>query len=69
MKVRGGHLYHAVGNCCVMCGCSLLLDDESDPRMSRCPGGPGTNVVAISHRIAEAKLAKRMDACFRYPVT
>ena len=71
-----GHLFHAVGNCCTMCGVPLHVTEHpirfnavGDPRVVYCPGGPATNIRAISHRIAEARLRRQMqyDRPFKYP--
>jgi hypothetical protein len=64
------HLFHAVGNCCILCGVGLRESDETDDeRWALCPGGADTNLRAISHRIAERKLAARMqyERPFRCP--
>lgn len=67
--MSAGHLYHAFGNCCIMCGVGLMESDECDLRTAKCPGGPDTNVVSIAHIIAERKLARQLhfDRPFKYP--
>jgi hypothetical protein len=62
-----GHLWHAVGNCCIMCGTRIWQFEGG--HLPICPGGPATNIRAITHKIAERRLSKAMqyDRPFRYP--
>lgn len=56
-----GHVFQRVGDCCIWCGVRRI--DVAVPRLLPadrrmvCPGGPDTNIVALTHIIAANKLA------------
>lgn len=64
VKQPEGHVWCATGDCCVWCGVRRV--DVAVPRLLpadkrfTCPGGPDTNIRAISHLIALQRVAQML---------
>ena len=55
-----GHQWHPDADSCIHCGVVEGFT-INDPRGPRCPGGPGTNLLAMSHRVILEGIAEAAD--------
>jgi hypothetical protein len=54
---KKNHVYCSLTQCCIQCGQTRVYLEETGWEVVKCPGGPETNLIAVTHLIKMKKLA------------